>query len=176
MATYSYIFKTKPGLGILVIGVSASIGFGFLDYGLAFSKWDFNNVSHITGYAIQFSFIAIVTLMLGSGLWTIIGFKLYWLTDEELFVIRPLIFSRRVIELSDIVKVYNEDYTIKISDNKKLFEKDKDRLEVYRGRKVIILLKNGKKLELTSLEVSGYKELSTQINKQLQNLRKQHLT
>jgi hypothetical protein len=174
MDNNNYIFKTKPGLRLLILGVVGSTGFGFFDYILAFSKWDFSDTGQIAGHLIQYSFVAVITAIFITGLWLIIGFKQYILTENELIVERPLIFTCQIIQLSDIQKVYSEDYTMKVADNKNPFEKDKNQLEVYHGRKVTILLKNQKKLQLTSFEVSGCQLLAKEINKQLYNLIKQH--
>jgi len=81
-----------------------------------------------------------------------LAFKVYYLTQTELIITIPIIFYKRVIMLGDIKNLSDQD--VKVDLDPKSFVRN----DTLIGHKVIVLLNDGKKIQLSSLQIGKYKD------------------
>ncbi len=171
MDSDKYIFKTSPTVKLFMVGIIGGAFFGWIDYVMLSSKWNLNNINHLLGYLITFCMFGIFTLGVCVSLWVMIGFKQHHLTENELIITRPLLFTRRIVQITDIEVVSGEDYEINVADKYKGFFDETNKTSVYTGRKITLKLKGGEQLELKSFEIQGCQKLADEIKKQRKNLK-----
>ncbi|BAU52816.1 hypothetical protein MgSA37_00979 [Mucilaginibacter gotjawali] len=87
------------------------------------------------------------------ALWLVITFKVCYLTDTELIISRPFIFFRRVVPRANISNISEKDSQIDI--DRTGFSRNMVKI----GETAILLLKNGKKLQISSVNIGRYHEL-----------------
>ncbi|MFB9076547.1 EbsA family protein [Flavobacterium procerum] len=87
------------------------------------------------------------------GLYLLLVTKKIILTNDQLIIRYPLLFKTKEIDIEEIKKVRIEKYNIKHSRN---FSEN----EIYTGTKIVIEFFELKKIAITSLEVSNYKNLA----------------
>jgi hypothetical protein len=98
-----------------------------------------------------------------------IGFKVYYLTQSDIIITIPVVFYKHTVSLGDIKNLTDSD--VLVDFNNKSFVPDKTKI----GRKVIVLLNDGKSLEISSLQVGGYKKFRENLRSALINQgRKRH--
>ena len=84
---------------------------------------------------------------------------LYLITESELIITRPLFFGGYKILITDIKRIEEKFFDIKIMNNSITGE------SIYTGRKAILILKSGKKIEISSIQAGGYTMLITKLRK-----------
>jgi hypothetical protein len=87
--------------------------------------------------------------------------EICYLTEDELIIKRPLLFIEHKVLLLDIERITEKEDKIDIDP--KSFKPDM----VTIGHTTSILLKNGKQVKISSIEVWGYKELIKKINTEM---------
>jgi hypothetical protein len=86
--------------------------------------------------------------------------QIYLIKESELIITRPLFLGGRKILITDIERIEEKDFDIKIMNHSITGE------TIYTGRKAILILKSGKKIEISSIQAGGYKILITKLRKQ----------
>jgi hypothetical protein len=99
---------------------------------------------------ILFSTFALISLFM------LLKSKKIMLTNETLTISYPLLFYVKNIDFNDVSKVKEDNYNVKSSH-------DFSTIEVYNGKKIILELFESKKIEITSFEVTNYKNLAKNI-------------
>lgn len=163
----NYIYKTGPNYFFIIFML---VGAGFCAFlvNLFPSNTVVIGASEKTGHLIVVVFKGFVALFGLLCLFMVIGFKRFYLTQDELIMSRPLLFYKRVIALSDLSNTSEADESISISRGWSY-----EKMNV--GHKTTLLLKTGKKLEISSLEVLGYNTLIQKIkSEQRINRDRQH--
>jgi hypothetical protein len=97
------------------------------------------------------------------SLFMLLNSKKVILTNETLTISYPLLFYIKNIDFNDVNKVREDNYNVKSSH-------DFSTIEVYNGKKIILELFESKKIEITSFEVTNYKNLA----KNLTNITKSY--
>lgn len=97
------------------------------------------------------------------SLFMLLNSKKVILTNETLTISYPLLFYVKNIDFNDVNKVSEDNYNVKSSH-------DFSTIEVYNGKKIILELFESKKIEITSFEVTNYKNLA----KNLKNITKSY--
>jgi hypothetical protein len=97
------------------------------------------------------------------SLFMLLNSKKVILTNDTLTISYPLLFYIKNIDFNDVNKVREDNYNVKSSH-------DFSTIEVYNGKKIIIELFESKKIEITSFEVTNYKNLA----KNLKNVTKSY--
>jgi|GEM_PF-3533566 len=103
------------------------------------------------GFSAPFAFLAICCF------YGVVGFKLIYLTSDELIIRRPLLMYRRIIDLTEIDKITEKAENVKFSHGLL------DESRLYSGKKAIILLTSGRKIRISSLQITEYTELIDKI-------------
>jgi len=149
------IYKTQPGY--IAIGV-AVIGTAFSSF-LAYLIWSMNAPTAKDEYVKLFVFFifasfALLCFVLGLSL------RIFYLTENELIIERPVFFLIRRILVSDIVKITEADQKISVA-------RGLGYDEYLGGTKATLYLKNGKKIKFESIAVWGYSTLIKKIRTQI---------
>ena len=143
MENIGYLYKTKPNYIFIAFMI---IGSGFFIF-LSSLAWPVKS-NNIAAVIVLFIFCLFALLCLSLA----IGFKVYYLTQAEIIITIPLIFYKRTIMLSDIKSLSDKDVAVDLDP--KSFVPDKTTI----GQKVIVLLNDGKKIQISSLEIWKYRE------------------
>jgi hypothetical protein len=160
MESADYLYKTKPNYVFMVFMIAGAVFFIFLS-SLSLPVKD-NNIAAIV-FLILFGLFAMACLSLA------IGFKIYYLTQTEIIITIPLVLYKRVILLSDIKSLSDQDVKVDL-DPKSFVRKD-----TLIGHKVIVLLNDEKKIQLSSLQIWKYKDFRKNLRTTLiNNGRKTH--
>ena len=137
--------------------------FGFFGYSMWSSKIDVHGVFEKTGHVIYFIFLGLFTLFSLGCLYMVLGFKICYLTQGELSICRPLFLSKRTISLSDIEGLSAEE------EEKIDISRGFDRNIISIGHSTKIRLKNGKLIDISSLEIWDYNTLIKKLRTELRN-------
>ncbi len=135
----------QVALGIIGILFSTSIAFLIHTNGVS----DNDDTNRMASKIIISIFCCFALLCLYLLLVT----KKIILTNDQLIIKYPLLFTTKKIDIEEIKKVRIEKYDIKHSQN---FSET----EIYKGTKIIVEFFELKKIVITSLEVSNYKNLA----------------
>lgn len=135
----------QVALGIVGILFSSSIAFLIHTSGVA----DNDDTNRMASKILVSIFSSLSLLCIYSLLVT----KKIILTNDQLIIRYPLLFKTKKIDIEEIKKVRIEKYDIKHSQN---FSET----EIYTGTKIIVEFFELKKIVITSLEVSNYKNLA----------------
>lgn len=93
------------------------------------------------------------------SLYVLINIRMILLTNKRLIIRKPLLFLNKEIQIADISSVEEEDYVVR---NRKLGR-------VYKGKKTIIKLIDGRKIKYESLSLQGYYQLNRLLGRLHQN-------
>jgi len=143
MENTDYLYKTKPNyifMGFMIL----SAGF-FIFLSTLGGPVKSNNITAII-FLIIFGLIALACLSLA------VGFKIYYLTQTAIIITIPVIFYKQVILLGDIKNLSDQDVKVDL-DPKSFVRKD-----TLIGHKVTVMLNDGKKIQLSSLQIWKYKD------------------
>jgi len=154
MKSDEYVFKTRPAYFFLVLMLAVGL---FCVWG-AYTFWIFSadantNASETTTLVIRVIFTGVILFFGFTALGLFITFKVCYLTDRQLIISRPLIFFRQVVPRANIRNISEKDSQIDI--DRSAFSRDMVKI----GETATLLLKNGKKLQISSVNVGGYHEL-----------------
>jgi len=148
------VFKTRPAYFFLTLMLAVGLFCVWGAYTFWTSSADANsNTSETATLVIRVIFAGFVLLFGLIALWIVITFKVCYLTDTELIIRRPFVFFRQVVPRADIKNISEKDSEIDI--NNKGFSRDMVKI----GETAVLLLKNGKKLQISSVNVGRYHEL-----------------
>jgi len=143
------ILSTRPSIKALGFG-----SFGFLFMGtFAYIMINAEDVTVAEGTnpciaeVIYWATFSIFVFFLLASISMILFSKQFTLTQNYLILKRPFLFIKRTILLSAIKNIKEGDYEI---NNSRKGEK----YNVYKGKKVVILLDNGKKIKINSFEIN----------------------
>lgn len=161
-----YVFKTKPGIAGICIGIIGFIFFGSIALYLINSKL-ISNESTENFDIVKFILTGTFSLFSFGGLWLLVNIKVLTLTDKKLMIKKPLLFYTKTISLSQIKSIRQFDDPIKISRNFTT-------TTVYTGKKATIELASGDKIKFSSMEISDYAVLIKKINETIRHLRFNH--
>jgi hypothetical protein len=154
-------YKSRPAYFTIAFGILGLLFFGFLAHLIYASKslgeGLNDNTTKITFYGILSVFLF---FGLSSFFFLAIRMQIYLITESELIITRPLFLGGRKILITDIERIEEKDFDIKIMNHSITGE------TIYTGRKAILILKSGKKIEISSIQAGGYKILITKLRKQ----------
>ena len=154
-------YKSKPAYFTIAIGIIGLLFFGFLAHLVYVSESPNGGLNDNTAKITFYGFLSVFSFFgLGSFFWLVIRMPLYLITESELIVTRPLFLGERKILITDIERIEEKDFDIKMMNNSISGE------SIYTGRKAILILKSGKKIEISSINAGGYKMLITKLRKQ----------
>ncbi len=150
-----YIFRTRPAYFFL--GFSLIVA-AFCIWG-TFAFWEASfepsgDTSQTTILVIRIIFTAVILAFGLSFLWIVVTLKICYLTDQELIISRPILFTKLVLPRSEIINISEADSKIDLN------AKNLNRPDWFKiGDTATLLLKNGKKIQLSSVNVGRYREL-----------------
>ena len=156
MAPDYYIYKTKPGYFFIFFMIIGGVFSAFIIH----LFWPFFEFGTATIKIFVFVSSALFILILGCSIWSIIGFKIFYLTQNELIIVRPFLRYKRHIPLSDIGRMSESDESISVRGGWS-YEK------MVIGRKAAYNLSNEKKLTIRSVEIWGYNSLIKKLDTQI---------
>jgi len=149
-----YIYKTKPAWVFLTLMLAVGLFCMWMTYFSWTASWKSSNgTSEATVFVFKTVFTAFIFIFGSICLSMVLGMKICYLTETELIVKRPLLFFQRVVQRADIRSITEKDSKIDI--NNKSFSREWVKI----GDTAVLLLKTGKKIELSSVNVGGYAEL-----------------
>lgn len=146
-----------------IIGYPSVLQIGFSFFGMLFSSaiayLIYNSKSKINNQndnIIIWILISIFCVFSLASLYMLLSSKKVELTNETLSISYPYIFRTKKIDFNEVVKVVESNYKVESSHNFSTFD-------IYNGQKITIEFSQSKKIEITSLEVSNYNLLATNL-------------
>ncbi len=150
----SYIYKTKvPYVFIILMTFSAAFSLFMLSLMSPIKQAPGQGIDVETALWIKWGFMLPFIFMALACIWGFVGFKLIFLTSEELIIRRPLLMYQRRIDLSDIDRITEQE------DNLNMSRGVFDECRLYSGKRATILFTSGKKTRISSIQITGYWEL-----------------
>jgi len=159
------ILTTRPSFKTIGFGLVGTMFFGAFAYLMLTLKWTVaEGTDYKTGMVAMWVIFGIFIFFSTASFLTILGLKVIVLTDKNLIIKRPLLLFRLTIPLINIKSIIEKDYQINTRH-------DFTDYNVFNGEKIIIELKNNKKVKFTSFEISDYYALTKQLRKHLHDNR-----
>lgn len=116
--------------------------------------------SEATAHIIFCTIVLFFILMIFLGIYLLLSTKSVILTTKNLYLRRPFIFYTYIISLDEIKSIKQENYKTNFS------HRGSNHI-IHKGKKITIELANGKKIEITSLEIFNCNALYIQAKKAL---------
>ncbi|MFD2907419.1 hypothetical protein ACFSX9_01595 [Flavobacterium ardleyense] len=140
---------------MLQIGFSSfgMLFFSTIAYFLYDSEWVIHNQNDYIMIGILDALFCIFALV---SLYMLLSSKKIELTNDTLLISYPFIFRTKIILFNDVCKVIEDNYNAEFSNKLRNFE-------AYKGRKITIELFESKKVVITSLEVTNYNLLASNL-------------
>lgn len=160
MTSEEYFFKTRPAWFFLAFMFVA----GSICVWVAYQLWYHMPVKPNNGTGSSADMIAKIVFTCFFALFgllcfsLIIGLKICYLTSNELIITRPLLFYKHIIRRADIRNISEKDSNIDV--DRTGFSRDLVKI----GNTSILLLKNGKKVQISSVNVGHYRELMKKLS------------
>ncbi len=167
MADNNYIYKTKPNYLFILLMIIGVVFCAFIVNLVLSSNMVVHGVSEKTGHLIIIIFICFFALLGLGCLFIVVGFKMFYLTHDELIMSRPFLFYKRSISLLDIGTTSEADASISIS-------RGLSYKKMNIGHKTTVLLKSGKKIVISSVEIWGYNMLMKKLDMQIRINKDRH--
>jgi len=143
MGTINYTYKTRPNYVFMVFMLLGAGFFIFLN-SLVWPVKSYNGTALIV--PVISGLFALLCLYLA------VGFKIIYLTPTEIIITIPVVFYKRTLLMSDIKTLNDKDVTMDL--NSKGFTP----METQIGNKIIVVMNDGKQIQLSSLQIGGYRE------------------
>lgn len=143
MENADYLYKTKPNYIFIVLMV-AGAGFSIFLSSLAWPAKEGNITADI--FLLLFCLFALLCLSLA------IASKIIYLTATEIIITVPVFFYKRILLLSEIKSL--NDKKVMVNIDSKSFTPKLTQI----GNKVIVIMKDGKEIQLSSLQIWNYRE------------------
>ena len=156
MATDNYIYKTKPGFFFIFFMIIGAVFSAFIIHLFL----PFYGSGTVVTNVIVFVSLTFFILIFCCSIWSIIGFKIFYLTGSALIIARPFLFYKRMILLSDIGRMVESEENISVSHGLS-YEKTPI------GRKAAYKLSDQRKLIVRSVEIWGYDDLIKKLDTQI---------
>nr|WP_294792179.1 hypothetical protein [uncultured Mucilaginibacter sp.] len=157
-----YIYKTKIPYAFIVFMTLGTAFWGFILYLMYPMKpAPGQDIDDETALWIARGFELIIVFLALCCFYGVIGFKLSYLTSDELVIHRPLLMYRRRVDLIEIDKIMEKKENVNLSHG--FFDESR----IYSGNKATILLTTGRKIRISSIQIRGYKELIDKIRTQI---------
>ena len=160
MTSEEYIFKTRPAWFFLAFMFVA----GSICVWVAYQLWNHMPVESNVGAGSSANMIAKIVFtsffaLFGLGCFSlVVGLKICYLTSTELIIRKPLLFYKRIIQRSDFRNISEKDSNIDVARNP--FSQNSIKI----GNTSILLLKSGKKVQISSVNVGSYLELMKRLS------------
>ena len=142
-----------PSLTAICTGIIGAAFFLFLAY-LSFIELERNkNSSQGNDIWTWIALIGFISMSLAS-FYLLLTIKKVSLTNKDLTISYPLVFYKKIIELTTIKKVIEDNYkhTTMLLDGSTYTR--------YNGKRLILQLSSNKKITITSWEITNYLELA----------------
>jgi hypothetical protein len=166
--TDKYIYKTGPNYLFIIFMIIGTALCAFLVNLVWSSGMTVHGTSEKTGRLIILIFIGFFVLFGLVCLFMVIGFKTFYLTQDELILKRPLLLFSQRISLKDMTAFVEKENKIDISRD--VFS---TRI-VSIGHTSTIRISNDKKIMISSIEIWGYNTLMKKINAQIRINKDRH--
>jgi len=166
----AYIYKTNiPYVFIILMAFGAAFSSFMLSLMYPIKQASGQGIDPDIGLWIARCFMLPFIFLALACFYGIIGFKLIYLTSDELIIRRPLLMYRRRIDLTQIDRITEKEENMYSSRG--LFDERK----IYSGKKATILLTNGNKIKISSIQITGYTELVDKTRWRMSLARRQNL-
>lgn len=137
--------------------IGSSIFFTFIYLIIAYytynAEWENNKQSDNTIILIV---TIIICLFAVGSLYMLLSSKKVELTNEKLTISYPYIFRIKEIDINDIRKVKEDDYTM-------IYVQNYTKKDIYKGKKITLEFFESKKIVITSYEVTNYDLLASNL-------------